>query len=53
LLGIHLEDIVDDELLLPDTLPGVVKYKGIKRKSSSGKERDWRSLKKNASRSAP
>ena len=38
--GVHLEDIVDDEFSLPDTLPGAVKYKGIERKSSSGKERD-------------
>jgi transcriptional regulator with XRE-family HTH domain len=30
--GIHLEDLVDDELDLPGTLPGKVSYKGIKRK---------------------
>jgi transcriptional regulator with XRE-family HTH domain len=44
--GIHLEDIVDDELLLPDRLPGTVKYKGIKRKSSSSKASDQLSLRK-------
>jgi transcriptional regulator with XRE-family HTH domain len=33
--GVHMEDIVDDELDLPDRLPGNVKYKGIKRKSTS------------------
>jgi transcriptional regulator with XRE-family HTH domain len=38
--GIHLEDIVDDELLLPDRLPGGVKYKGIKSKSSPDNARD-------------
>ena len=38
--GIHLEDIVDDELLLPDRLPGAVKYRGIKSKPSPGKARD-------------
>ena len=26
--GVHLEDIVDDELDLPQTLPGKVRYKG-------------------------
>lgn len=33
--GVHMEDIVDDELDLPDRLPGNVRYKGIKRKSAS------------------
>ena|SRR5207237_4151548 len=33
--GVHMEDIVDDELDLPERLPGNVRYKGIKRKSSS------------------
>lgn len=32
--GVHMEDIVDDELDLPEGLPGNVKYKGIKRKSA-------------------
>src|SRR5437773_5681575 len=31
--GVHMEDIVDDELDLPAKLPGNVKYKGIKSKS--------------------
>ncbi len=35
--GVHLEDIVDDELDLPETLPGYVRYQGIKRKSKSRK----------------
>ena len=29
-VGVHMEDIVDDELDLPARLPGNVKYKGIK-----------------------
>ncbi len=28
--GVHMEDIVDDELDLPDKLPGPVRYKGLK-----------------------
>src|SRR5438045_2221516 len=36
--GVHMEDIVDDELDLPAKLPGNVKYKGLKRKSSSRKK---------------
>ena len=35
--GLHMEDIVDDELDLPDRLPGNVRYKGIKHRSSSRK----------------
>ena len=31
--GVHMEDIVDDELDLPERLPGNVRYKGIKRKA--------------------
>ena len=31
--GVHMEDIVEDELDLPDKLPGNVRYKGIKRKA--------------------
>jgi transcriptional regulator with XRE-family HTH domain len=31
--GVHMEDIVDDELDLPDRLPGKVRYEGIKRSS--------------------
>jgi transcriptional regulator with XRE-family HTH domain len=33
LAGVHLEDIVDDELDLPAKLPGNVKYKGVRSKS--------------------
>ncbi|MDQ1612056.1 MAG: Helix-turn-helix domain [Pyrinomonadaceae bacterium] len=33
--GIHMEDIADDELDLPDKLPGNYRHVGIKRKSSS------------------
>jgi transcriptional regulator with XRE-family HTH domain len=33
--GVHMEDIVDDELELPAKLPGHVKYKGIKRASAA------------------
>src|SRR6266478_8068262 len=29
--GVHMEDIVDDELDLPEKLPGNVSYQGIKR----------------------
>src|SRR5437667_9017358 len=31
--GIHMEDIVDDDLDLPAKLPGNVNYKGIRTKS--------------------
>jgi transcriptional regulator with XRE-family HTH domain len=37
--GVHMEDLVDDELDLPAKLPGTVRYQGLKRKSSSGKQR--------------
>jgi transcriptional regulator with XRE-family HTH domain len=33
--AVHLEDIVDDELELPGKLPGNVRYKSIRRKSTS------------------
>lgn len=36
--GAHMEDIVDDELDLPETLPGDVRYTGIETKSSSRKK---------------
>jgi|SRR5436190_11315668 len=36
--GVHLEDIVDDELDLPARLPGNVRYKGIRRKSATRKK---------------
>ena len=31
--GVHLEDIVDDNLELPRKLPGTVNYRGITRRS--------------------
>ena len=37
--GVHIEDIVDDELDLPPKLPGTVRYQGLKRKSASRKQR--------------
>jgi len=37
--GVHMEDIVDDELDLPDKLPGAVRYQGLKRKSRSRKRK--------------
>ena len=37
--GIHLEDLVDDELDLPDKLPGTVRYEGTRRKPVSRKNR--------------
>ena len=36
---VHLEDIVDDELDLPERLPGKVSYQGIKRTSKSRQKR--------------
>lgn len=33
--GVHLEEIVDDELDLPAKLPGKVRHQGIKRKRTS------------------
>jgi len=39
LAGVHMEDIVDDELDLPEKLPGDVRYKGMKRRSASQKRR--------------
>ena len=38
LAGVHMEDIVDDELELPEKLPGDVRYKSMKRKSASRKK---------------
>jgi transcriptional regulator with XRE-family HTH domain len=37
--GVHLEDLVDDDLDLPEKLPGPVKYQGVKRKAVSRKNR--------------
>jgi hypothetical protein len=39
LAGVHLENIVDDELELPESLPGDVTNQGIKRKSASRRAR--------------
>lgn len=35
LAGVHMEDIVDDELDLPEKLPGNYRHVGIKHKPSS------------------
>ena len=35
--GVHMEDLVDDELELPSRLPGDVRYRGLKRKPNSRK----------------
>ena len=37
--GVHVEDIIDDELDLPSKLPGTVRYQGVKRKSASRKRK--------------
>ena len=37
--GVHMEDIVDDELDLPSNLPGNVRYQGLKRSSKSRRNR--------------
>jgi transcriptional regulator with XRE-family HTH domain len=37
--GVHMEDIVDDDLDLPAKLPGNVRYQGIKRSSKSRQKR--------------
>ena len=37
--GVHMEDIVDDELDLPSNLPGKVRYQGLKRSSKSRRNR--------------
>ncbi len=37
--GVHMEDIVDDDLDLPPRLPGNVRYQGLKRKSASRKRK--------------
>ncbi len=33
--GVHMEDIVDDELDLPTKLPGKLKYAGVRRSPNS------------------
>lgn len=35
LAGVYMEDIADDELDLPDKLPGNLRYEGIKNKTAS------------------
>lgn len=37
--GLHMEDIVDDELDLPDRLPGNVRYQGIRHTHKSRQKR--------------
>ena len=37
--GIHMEDLVDDELDLPTKLPANVRHQGLKRKPTSRKRR--------------
>ena len=37
--GIHVEDLIDDELDLPAKLPGDIRYQGLKRKPASRKRR--------------
>ncbi|HUS13001.1 MAG TPA: helix-turn-helix transcriptional regulator [Pyrinomonadaceae bacterium] len=37
--GVHVEDIIDDELELPPKLPGNVSYQGLKRKPTSRKRK--------------
>jgi transcriptional regulator with XRE-family HTH domain len=37
--GVHMEDIVDDELDLPAQLPGKVRHQGLKRSSKSHRTR--------------
>jgi transcriptional regulator with XRE-family HTH domain len=37
--GVHMEDIVDDDLDLPDKLPGNVRHQGLKRKSAPRKRK--------------
>lgn len=38
LAGVHMEDIVDDELDLPEKLPGNYRHEGIKSKSSARRQ---------------
>ena len=35
--GVHMEDLINDELDLPAKLPGNITYRGLKRKSTSRK----------------
>ena len=40
LAGVHVEDIIDDELDLPDKLPGPVSYKGIRHRTTSRRNKN-------------
>jgi transcriptional regulator with XRE-family HTH domain len=35
--GVHVEDIIDDDLDLPEKLPGSVRYQGLRRNPSTRK----------------
>jgi transcriptional regulator with XRE-family HTH domain len=35
--GVHVEDIIDDELDLPERLPGTVRYQGSKHSAKSSR----------------
>jgi transcriptional regulator with XRE-family HTH domain len=37
--SVHIEDIVDDDLDLPERLPGTVRYQGLPRKTKSQKRK--------------
>jgi transcriptional regulator with XRE-family HTH domain len=37
--GVHVEDLIDDELDLPANLPGNVRYQGLTRKSVARKRK--------------
>jgi transcriptional regulator with XRE-family HTH domain len=39
LAGVHMEDLVDDQLDLPPNLPSNVTYQGLKRKPTSRKRK--------------
>jgi transcriptional regulator with XRE-family HTH domain len=37
--GVHVEDLIDDDLDLPAKLPGNVRYQGLKRQSAARKRK--------------
>ena len=37
--GVHMEDLVDDQLALPAELPGPIRHRGLKRSSRSRRVR--------------
>jgi transcriptional regulator with XRE-family HTH domain len=39
LAGVHVEDLIDDDLDLPANLPGNVRYQGLKHKSAARKRK--------------